>query len=122
MNKHEGDVMSGTFEDTGDIPVENLRFEEIPPEIQEAMEHADDPVGPDMFIVMGQMLEDVSYLTVALERANTLLETFSASLSIVAPTKFPKDEMAAFINSNHRLLKQISETYVPQVDESAEPE
>ena len=106
-----------------EVPVENLRFDELPPEIADAMEHAgEDPVDALTSAILSQMLGDVQELTVRLEHSNLLLTRLHTSLSGLGRPGYPVEEMAEFLRGNEALLQQISETYVPAVDNGPEKE
>lgn len=111
MNKSEGDMMTGTYEG---IPVEDLRFTELPPEIADIPEFEEDPVADRMVTLMGQMLQDIEELTVHLEGAHVLMSLIHTTLIASNEPEYPATEMFKFLLRVEALLAKIAETYVPE--------
>lgn len=112
--------MSGTYDD---LPTENLRFEEAPPEVLDAMTHADDDSPTNALLdIVGQALGDIQTLTVQLERSNNLIVGMDKILTALNFPEYVPEDVQQFININNRLLNTIAETYVPDVAESGEQE
>lgn len=104
-----------------EVPTENLRFEEIPPEIADMMENAEEtPADAMMAELLSQLLGDVESLTVRLEYSNDLLTKLHKSMSALDRDDYPAQQMSDFLRGNEALLKQIAETYVPAVDNGPE--
>lgn len=105
--------MTGTFDA---IPTENLRFDEMPPEIADMAEAVDtgDETADMMVNLMGQMLSDIEELSVSLTNAHSLLSQMHAALSTLGRKDYPAAGMVSFLESADLLLDKIASTYVPE--------